>query len=71
MHAHPAYNSVVIFFGNKPTDEQVRIIKERAEKFVTVRWPHTRMHRISLPPAPTIEGFRLVSEVTTLKEEPI
>ena len=71
MHAHPAYNSVAIFFYDKPTDEQIRIIKERAQKFVSVRWSHTRMHRITSPPAPTIEGFRLVREVTTLKEEPV
>jgi hypothetical protein len=71
LHKWPAYNSVAIFFEKRPTDEQVRIIKERAQKFVSVRWNHTRMNRITSPPAPTIEGFRLVREVTTLKEEPI
>jgi hypothetical protein len=72
LHQFPAYNSVVIFFSEKPTDEQIRILKERAHKFVTERWGHTRLTSIGeSDPAPKIEGFRLVCEITTIKEEPV
>lgn len=52
---HPAYLSVAIFFGTKPTAEQISIMRERSYAFAS-------SHSI------TITGFRLLHEVTTRRE---
>jgi hypothetical protein len=65
------YHSLVIFFYKKPTDEQIRILKERAHKFVNERWGQTKLTRLYDEDAPKIKGFGLVHEVTTVKEEPV
>ncbi len=68
LHQCPAYNSVAIFFSGRPTDEQIALIKERVQKMITDDWGVGMTEYASVP---QIEGFRLVQETVTLKEEPV
>lgn len=56
--AWPCYQSVGIFFDERPSDETIRILKERAEKFARDYWPKREYlgHEIK------ITGFRLLKE---------
>ena len=68
MQAFPAYKSVAIFFSDRPTDEQIVLLKERVQKMITDDWG---VGMTEYAPVPKIEGFRLVQETVTLKEEPV
>ncbi len=61
----PAYNSVAIFFSERPTDEEVRLIIERAKKFATERPDGTEDWQDRTPIK--ITGFRLIQE--TVQQE--
>lgn len=60
---YPAYQSVVVFLRRRPTDEELTIVKQRAEQFCTFpkknewdQWSHR----------PKIIGYRLVVAKTTI-----
>lgn len=53
---HPAYNSVAIYMSRRPTEEEVRLLRERASKW-TKKTPQN------------ILGFRLIEKVTEYNEE--
>lgn len=53
-YEYPAPLSVGIFFGVEPTEPQIKILKERAMKFVG-QWQATTQEEL------TVEGFRLIS----------
>lgn len=60
-------NSVEIYFGEKPTKEQIELMKERAQKFAQMPDKWTQKSNIS-----KILGFRLVhrdTKPTILSEE--
>jgi hypothetical protein len=53
---YPAYLSVAIFFGKKPTEEQIALMKERALKYADFPYEYDRRRKnIS-----KITGFRLI-----------
>lgn len=61
----PAYQSVGIFFDEKPPQHIVDVLKERAYKFTKEYWPKHKIfgHKID------VTGFRLVREATVKNEE--
>lgn len=66
IHKWPAYNSVGIFFGVKPTERELAVIKERAERFCTERYS-----QYGDRPRPCIEGYRLIIITTQETREEI
>lgn len=66
LHQWPAYKSVAIFFSDRPTPEQITLIKERVQKMITEDWG---IGMTKYADVPHIEGFRLVRELVTHKEE--
>lgn len=58
-------NSVAIFFEQEPTEELIKIMKERAQSFVKDR-PDAKEHRTTNPFK--ILGFRLLKQVVTITE---
>ena len=65
--AYPAYLSVGIWFDTKPTEEEIRIMKERAEIFPTAYDKANRKY--NLIKGLKIEGFRLISFKKSASEE--
>ncbi len=61
-----SYCSVAIFFNEKPTEEIIKMMKERAEEFVS-----NRKTRYNNDPKIKILGFRLTKETTTYETEDI
>lgn len=55
---YPAYQSVGIFMGRKPTDEEIKILKERANKFKI-------LGDYRSDETPKVLGFRLIQRITT------
>jgi len=55
----PAYQSVGIFFSQKPTDEQIELIKNRAESFFQLIKNERKV---------AIHGFRLLIEKQIVEE---
>ncbi len=53
---YPAYQSVGIFMDRKPTDEEIKILKERANKFQLLNDYHETIK---------VLGFRLIQRITT------
>lgn len=66
-------NSVAIFFYKKPTDEMVKLMKERAYKFVEAKRKNAEKEDISWEKKfkLTIHGFRLIEETTKKKSKEI
>jgi hypothetical protein len=66
----PVYNSVAIFFGNRPTDDDIKFMKERAMKFAEAKRKMAEEKDYSWDKKfkLTIRGFRLIREVTTEEE---
>lgn len=56
----PAPFSTGIFFGVEPTDELIKIIKERAVKFFKDQWGPL-LEKIGAKNEVNVEGFRLIS----------
>ena len=56
-YSYPAYFSVAIYFDKKPSNELIKIIKERAQKFADDQDPVIK-----------IENFRFLEKYTTFKE---
>lgn len=52
---YPAYNSVAISFGKKPTEKQIALMKKRAQLFAEMKCEYSNNPRIS-----KITGFRLI-----------
>lgn len=67
------YNSVAIFFEKKPTEEMVKLMKERALKFSETKRKIAEEHKRSwdMNFQLTIHGFRLIKESTRETEERI
>lgn len=55
LQKHPAYLSVAICFNDRPTDEQIEILRERARRFSEI-YPTRRSWNKKF----TITGFRLI-----------
>lgn len=69
---YPAYLSVGIFFNEKPTKAQIKLMKDRASKFVEACKEDNK--RIGIPMNPeklNITGFRLVREILDTEEEDV
>ena len=64
---YPAYMSVAIHLCCRPTLEQIEFLKDRAHKFV-LHYPKSKFGKY-LNEQITIEGFRLIEVITTLREE--
>lgn len=62
LEPHPAYNSVIIFFAEKPSLKQIELMKSRCQTFEPI-------HKWSVKP--TITGFRLVQFKQTQKFYPV
>jgi hypothetical protein len=59
---YPVYNSVAIFLSRKPTAKELKLLKERAEKFPSI--PPQKMWDCKFD----IIGLRLVEERTVITE---
>ncbi len=55
---YPAYQSVGIFMDRKPTNEEIEILKERANKFKLLEDDRS-------DETPKVLGFRLIQRITT------
>lgn len=66
-------NSVAIFFCKKPTDEMVKLMKERAYKFAEAKRAYAGKKDISYEKnfELTILGFRLVEEKTSKRSKEV
>lgn len=66
-YKYPAFESVAIFFSEKPTNIMVRIIKDRAKEFAETRVV------IGKPAPVKVLGFRLITETAVYhkEEEPL
>jgi len=64
---YPAYQSVGIYFYDKPSQEIIDMIKERAAEFVTMKSKHYPYKKRTMK----ILGFRLITELTTSTETEI
>lgn len=62
------YNSVAIFFYERPTKEQISFMKERVDSFNKIWKTKGRMARFNKDPDINILGFRLV-EFLSLNNE--
>ena len=63
------FTAVAIFFNEKPTDEQISIIKERAYKFAEERPDRKKYSTMTDKPEKiNITGFRLIQQTVTEKE---
>ena len=69
VNRYPAYLSVAIFFDEKPTEEQIELMKERAYDFAKDTNAYNRFSREDTNPI-KITGFRLL-EVTPESYEEI
>lgn len=56
----PAYQSVAIFFDEKPPKDVIATLKERAYKFAKEYWPNHEVFASKI----TVTGFRLLHETT-------
>ena len=65
----PAYQSVGIFFDERPDAETVSLLKDRAQKFAKDYWPKHKYFGHALE----ITGFRIIEEAikTTASEEKV
>jgi hypothetical protein len=67
-----SYNSVAIFFYNKPTQEQIDFLKERVKNFDEVYKTRGRMAKFNKnKPEIKILGFRLIEFKSQTKESEI
>lgn len=66
-YKYPAYLSVIIFFSSRPTNEQIKLMKERAYKFIKLKseksWNDFSKVKIT--------GFRLIERKTIIHSYPI
>jgi hypothetical protein len=62
------YNSLSIYFNNKPTEEQINIIKERAELFNEARKTTGNMAQFYKDSKIQILGYRLIEVKQTQTE---
>lgn len=60
------YNSVAIFFEQEPTEELIKIMKERAQNFASER-PDAKEYRTTN--SFNVLGFRLLKQVVTTTEQ--
>ena len=67
----PAYMSVGIWFETKPTDEQIKLLKERAASFIGAYNKENEKYEYRQKKDFKIEGFRLIAFTKTSKEESI
>lgn len=69
----PAYLSVAIFFHTKPTDEMIKLMKERALKFAAAKRAIAKRDNVSYEKnfKLNITGFRLIKESTKSVEEEV
>ena len=63
-----AYNSVAIFFSSRPTENQIEIMKRRAQNFAAAK-REIEKHYIWKSFELTIEGFRLVKKTSIEESE--
>jgi hypothetical protein len=69
---YPAYLSVAIFFYKKPTPELIEFLKERANKYhLVAKKENKKKGYKSSPEGLKIDGFRLIKENLTVKEEKV
>jgi hypothetical protein len=70
---YPAYLSVAIFFIQKPTAKQIKLIKARAKAFPAVRDARERRlyGKVMSGASIKITGFRLLEETTACSEKPV
>ena len=62
-------NSVAIFFQQEPTEEHIKIMKERAQNFASERPDGKKYSVIELKPKPfNVLGFRMLKQVVTTTE---
>lgn len=67
---YPAYESVAAFFHERPTDEEIVEMKERAHKFVQYWRDEAPSYRRKAPII-KIKGFRLIEQRVTRTEQSI
>jgi hypothetical protein len=58
---YPAYESVAIFFSERPTDEEIAFLKQRAEEYREVLLQADRRYNKKAKKL-NIKGFRLISQ---------
>jgi hypothetical protein len=68
---YSSYNSVAIFFSERPSFEMIAVMKERAYKFADAFKEHGRMAEFNKDFKLEIENFRLICEKTIEQEEKI
>lgn len=61
----PAYESVAIYFDERPSDEQILLMKDRAVKYATDKYNRKSYFKDRAPLI--INGFELITEVTEKK----
>ena len=70
----PAYLSVAIYFDDRPTERQIAMIEERAQRFFAEGWHGARrgvlVNPIEAEPV-HIEGFRLLEQHGVITEYPL
>jgi len=67
---YPAYNSVAIFFYKEPTKEEIKIIKRRAEEYVTNGYIcFEDFKALEDKNIFCITGYRLITTTTTIEEK--
>lgn len=65
-HKWPAYESVAIFFCEKPTAEDIASMKERAYKYVQYAYDTRRDYQMHVPKI-NIKGFRLIAQTKVVE----
>lgn len=63
---YPAYESVAIYFSERPSDEQIELMKSRARDYAEQEYNRKSYNRDRDPL--TIKGFELITEITEKKE---
>lgn len=63
----PAYESVAVFFDERPTAEEIEFMKRRAAQFVQYWHDEAPWYRKHVPMI-AIRGFRMIEQQVTAKE---
>jgi hypothetical protein len=66
----PAYESVAVFFNERPTDEEIAFMKQRAYAFVAVQLADQQRFDKKAKPM-KIKGFRLIAQTVTTQEQSV
>ena len=62
---YPAYESVAIYFNQRPSDEQILLMKARTAKYTVNKYNRESYHANREPLI--VKGFELITEITEKK----